>query len=74
MPPFQALYGVPPPTVHQYLSGTTSVHVVDVVLRDRDSLLQLLKNNLRIARNRMKQQADRHHTDREFQIGEWVFF
>jgi hypothetical protein len=29
--------------------------------------------NLVIARNRMKQQVDQHRTEREFEVGEWVF-
>ena len=34
---------------------------------------QLLKDNLNLAQNRMKQQADQHHNERSFDVGDWVF-
>lgn len=73
MTPFQALYGSPPPTISMYLPGSTAVHAVDVALRDRDSLLRLLKSNMDIAQNRMKQHSDQKRTEREFNEGDWVY-
>jgi hypothetical protein len=35
--------------------------------------MQILKENLVLARNKMKQQVDQHQTEREYEIGEWVF-
>lgn len=70
---FQALYGIPPPTVSMYLPGTTAVHSVDVALRDRDELLRSLKSHMSLAQNRMKQIADRNRTEREFAVNDWVF-
>lgn len=36
-------------------------------------MLELLKHNLVEAQSRMKQQADKHHSEREFEVGDWVF-
>ncbi|PRQ23185.1 putative nucleotidyltransferase, Ribonuclease H [Rosa chinensis] len=73
MTPFQAVYGTPPPSVSQYSPGSSSVHAVDQALQDRNTLLQLLRSHMLEAQNRMKQQADRHRTEREFNTGDWVF-
>jgi hypothetical protein len=40
---------------------------------ESQKILQLLKENLTVARNRMKQQADQNQTEREFEVGDWVF-
>lgn len=73
MTPFQALYGTPPPSVSMYLPGSTAVHAVDVTLRDRDALLRTLRSHMTLAQNRMKQHSDQHRTEREFQLGDWVY-
>jgi hypothetical protein len=36
-------------------------------------VLQILKDNLTMAHNRMKQQADQNHNERSFEVGDWVF-
>ena len=36
-------------------------------------VLELLKDNLTLAQNRMKQQADQHQSERSFDVGDWVF-
>ena len=40
---------------------------------DRDATLQLLKDNLVHAQDRMKKWADLHRTERSFAVGDWVF-
>ena len=35
--------------------------------------MQVLKDNLTMAQNHMKQQADQRRTEREFEIADWVF-
>ncbi|KAH9802499.1 Integrase catalytic domain-containing protein [Citrus sinensis] len=71
--PFQALYGRPPPSVSRYIPGTSNVHKVDKELMSKDDLLKLLKQNLEMAKNRMKQQTDRHRRDVQFDIGDLVY-
>nr|XP_028959268.1 uncharacterized protein LOC114825093 [Malus domestica] len=70
---FQAVYGYPPPSVTSYLPGSSAVHLVDLTLIDRDTLLKQLRENMLIAQQRMRQQADKHQSERIFQIGDWVF-
>lgn len=40
---------------------------------DRESTLQMIKEHLVQAQNRMKQLADRHRSERDFLIGDWVY-
>ena len=46
MAPFEVVYGRPPPTIHSYEVGSTSVAQVETSLCERDDLLRLLKENL----------------------------
>jgi hypothetical protein len=42
-------------------------------LRNRDQILQLLKENLYQSQNRMELYADLRPTERHFQEGDWVY-
>jgi hypothetical protein len=42
-------------------------------IENQQQVLQILKDNLTMAHNRMKQQADQHHSERSFEVGDWVF-
>ena len=44
--PFKALYGYHPPRVLDYVAGTTEVGIVDLMLKNRQQRLTLLKHNL----------------------------
>ena len=52
--PFEALYGYPSPRVMNYVPGTTQVGAVDLLLKDRQQLLSLLKHNLTAAQELKK--------------------
>jgi hypothetical protein len=39
----------------------------------QQQVLQILKDNLTMVQNRMKQQADQHRGERSFEVGYWVF-
>ncbi|KAJ0555261.1 putative nucleotidyltransferase, Ribonuclease H [Helianthus annuus] len=73
MSPFKALYGVEPPTHLPYVKGSTPIDSLDIWLTQRDSILATLKQSLARARNRMKQFADRHRSERDFNVGDWVY-
>ncbi|KAD2394245.1 hypothetical protein E3N88_41222 [Mikania micrantha] len=73
MTPFEALYGFPPPLHVPYLPRDISDKEVDEVMRDRQATTILLKHSLLKAQNRMKQQADKHRTDWEFDLRNWVY-
>jgi hypothetical protein len=46
MTPFEVVYGKKPPSLPQYLTGTTQLEALDTILTDRENILQLLKNKL----------------------------
>ena len=73
MTPFQALYGYEPPKWKEFVTIQTNVAAVIDHLEENQKVVQLLKENLTVARNRMKQQAYLHRSEREFEVGEWVF-
>ena len=71
MTPFEALYGRPPPSVHKY-EYRSIVAQVEGSLLERDDRLRVLKDNLVLAQNRMKTNADRHRCDQEFGVDDLV--
>ena len=73
MTPFQALYGYEPPKWKDFALLNSKVPAVKNHLEENQRIINLLKENLTLARNRMKQQADQHRTEREFEVGDWVF-
>ncbi|KAL7096902.1 hypothetical protein ACP275_10G109800 [Erythranthe tilingii] len=73
MTPFQAVYGIPPPSLLDYVPGTSWVQAIDEYLRDRDAILRELKHNLIIARNRMKCKAGQHRPEVSFDEGDYVY-
>jgi hypothetical protein len=42
-------------------------------IEHQQQVLQILKDNLTMAQNRMKQQVDQHHSERNFEVGDLVF-
>lgn len=73
MTPFQALYGHEPLTWKDLATSQINIATVKDHLEENQKIVQLLKENLVAARNQMKQEADQHQTEREFEVGEWVF-
>ncbi|KAL4324042.1 hypothetical protein GQ457_11G007640 [Hibiscus cannabinus] len=73
MTPFKALYGRDPPAMIDYLDQGSKNDQVHHDLQDRDELLRVLKLNLRKAQVRMKNHADKHRRELEFEVGSWVF-
>ena len=68
-----ALYGYQPPSITSYLRENSKVQAVEHHIEHQQQVLQLLKDNLVLAHNRMKQQADQHRNERSFVVGDWVF-
>lgn len=71
--PFQALYGYPPPQLPLGCPPKSQIEAVNQVMKDRHDAIQQLKNNLAKARDRMKKYADTNRTEREFEVGDWVY-
>jgi hypothetical protein len=74
MSQFLTLYGYHPPSITSPLKGTTKVQVVEYHIGHQQEVLKLLKDNLVMAQNRMKQQANQHRSERKFEVGDWIFF
>ncbi|KAJ7954398.1 Ty3/gypsy retrotransposon protein [Quillaja saponaria] len=71
--PYQALFGQEPPSHVVYNKEDSSNDTIDRSLTGREAMIQMLKYHLAKTQNRMKVQADKHKTDRVFQVGEWVY-
>jgi hypothetical protein len=73
MTPFMALYGYHPPSITSSLKEKSKVQAVEDHIENQQQVLQILKDNLTMAQNRMKQQADQHRSEISFEVGDWVF-
>ena len=73
MTPFMALYGYHPPSIKSSLRENSKVQAVEDHIEHQQEVLQLLKDNLNLAQNRMKQEANQHRSKRSFDVGDWVF-
>ncbi|XP_068332823.1 uncharacterized protein [Pyrus communis] len=67
------VYGYPSPHLVSYEVGKAKLEVVEQGLLARNKLLSMLKSNLVVTQNRMKLQADKHKSEREFEVGDWVY-
>lgn len=72
MTPFQALYGSPPQIAEDVIPDCPNISAQEQ-LRNRQVAIQVIKDNLSKAQARIKHQADKHRTDREFSIGDMVY-
>ncbi|GKC76846.1 reverse transcriptase [Tanacetum coccineum] len=70
---FEALYGQPPLVHVPYMGGMNRVDAVDRTLEAREKVVQLLKFHLERAQNRMKQQTNKHRSERVLEVGDWVW-
>ena len=72
MTPFQALYGYEPPNWKELVLNDTNLLELRTQLEKSQKMIELLKDNLVMAQNRMRQQADQQRTEREFEVGDYV--
>lgn len=70
--PLEITFGRKPPSFPQYLTGTSTVAAVDELLSQREDMFALLRQKLQKAQARMKEIADGHRRDHEFQVNKWV--
>ena len=73
MTPFMELYGYHLPSITSSLRDQSKVQAVEEHIEHQQQFLQLLKDNVTLAHNQMKQQANQHHSERSFEVGDWVF-
>ncbi|GJS18308.1 putative mitochondrial protein [Tanacetum coccineum] len=71
--PYEVLYGQTPPIHIPYVSGESRVDTVDRTLTAREEVIKALTFHLKRSQERMKTQADKHRSEREFAVGDWVY-
>ena len=64
------LYGYHLPSITSSLRYQSKVQVVEEHIENQQEVLQLLKDNLTLVHNRMKQQANHHRSERSFEVGD----
>jgi hypothetical protein len=62
-----------PPSITSSLKEKSKVQAVEDHIDHQQQVLQILKDNLTMAQNRMKQKTNQHHSERSFEVGDWVF-
>ena len=68
-----SLYGYHPPSITYSVRDSSQVQALEDHMKHQQQVLQLLKDNLNLAQNRMNQQAYQHRSERSFNVGDWVF-
>ena len=63
-----ALYGYHSPSITSSLRDQSKVQAVEEHIENQQQVLQLLKDNLTLTQNQMKQQAYQHHSERSFEV------
>lgn len=71
--PFEVLYGHPPRHFGLTDESVSPVPDVATMMSERETILLAVKKHLLRAQQRMKAQADKRRSDREFQVGDSVF-
>ena len=71
--PFEALFGYVPPIIPAVVHYSPSETSADQYLKDRQEAFLIIKKELTLANQRMKQLADRHRTERQFEEGAEVY-
>ncbi|PNX99740.1 putative retroelement pol polyprotein [Trifolium pratense] len=71
--PFQVVYGRAPPTLVDYIPGSTTLQAVEATELERTEVLQILKKKLLKAQATMKEQADQKRIAHQFKVGDKVF-
>jgi hypothetical protein len=71
--PFEATYGYPPPSLTDYIPGSTKNQAAEEHLQHRTEQIAEIKHNLSQAQERQKKQADKGRKEIQFTEGEWVY-
>ncbi|XP_068317051.1 uncharacterized protein [Pyrus communis] len=73
MAPFKALYGRSCRTTLCWSDVGEKVLVGPEIVEETTQNVQVIKANLKPAQDRQKSLADRHATDKVYEVGDWVF-
>lgn len=69
--PFQVVYGKPPPSLPQYIAGSTHIEALDNDLTTREEVLNMLKKKLEKPQAVMKFYADKNRLPHNFKLVIW---
>ena len=72
MSPFFVVYGKQPPSIPQYITGSSHIGVVDSELIDHECILSKLKAHLERVQARQNYYFDLHRIDHPFKVGDLV--
>ncbi|KFK29256.1 hypothetical protein AALP_AA7G109500 [Arabis alpina] len=73
MTPFRAVYGRDPPTLVKYENGSSANATLEGLLVERDDMIRVLQQQILRTQHFMKQQADSHRREVEFEVRDLVF-
>ena len=73
MSPFEALYGKSCRTPLCWSEVGERVLVGPEIVEETTQNIQVIKSNLKSAQDQQKSLADKHATDRVYNVGDWVF-
>ncbi|GKC46094.1 retrotransposable element Tf2 [Tanacetum coccineum] len=68
--PFKVMYGQTPPI---HIPIWLEIVVWNQLIQAREEVIRMLKFHLKRAQDRMKNQANKHRSDRSFEVGSWVY-
>ena len=71
--PYEIVYGQPAPVHLPYFPGNSKMEAIDRSLQAKEAAIKLLKFHLHRAQQRMKHQANKARTDREYKICSFVY-
>ena len=72
--PFEVLYGHSPRHFGVTAAPVCTSEDLNTYLEERQAMTALIRHHLLRAQQRMKDQADRHRSERSFQVNDWVYF
>ena len=68
-----SLYGYHPPSITYSVRDSSKVQAVEDHMKHQQLVLQFSKDNMNLAQNQKKQQADQHRSEQSLNVGDWVF-
>lgn len=73
MSPFESLYRYLPPVHVSYFPNDSRIEVIDAFVRSHEDTILVRKRNITRAQHRIKMLANKKRTEKQFDIGEWVY-
>ena len=71
--PYEVVYGKPPPSIHNYLRGSSHNEAVDAMLTTREEIYATLRRKLLKAQDTMKHYADRSRCEAQYEVDQLVY-